>query len=216
MIITLDGPSGTGKSTLAKLIAKELNYKFLNTGMIYRAITHYFLTKNITPSDEQNIYEELKNINIDIEFINNNQNIIINGLNCTKYVSAKEVQTNVSLYSQILAIRQKVLEVQRDFAKTNSIVIEGRDIGTEVFPKANYKFYVDCDVKVRARRRYNDLVLSGQKITLEEVIKSLKNRDYLDMTREHSPLKKPDGAITIDTSNSTIEETLHEIMSYIK
>lgn len=215
MVITLDGPSGTGKSTLAKLIANELGFKFLNTGMIYRAISFYFLKRNIFPKDAQKIVDELNNINIDIKFINGNQNIIINSVNCTDFVSAKEVQENVSLYSQILPIRQRVLKVQRNFAKTNNVVIEGRDIGTEVFPNADYKFYVDCDVNVRARRRHADLIASGQQISFEEVIKSLENRDYLDKTREYSPLKKPDGAIDIDTSNNTIEETLNKMMTFI-
>ena len=216
MIITLDGPSGTGKSTLAKLIAQKLNFKFLNTGMIYRSITYYFLKHNIYPSDEQKIHENLQNINIKIEFINNNQNIIINDLNCTEFVSTKDVQSNVSLFSQILPIRKKVLDVQRGFATTNNIVVEGRDIGSEVFPNADYKFYVDCNVEVRAQRRYADLVASGQKITLDEVIKSLKNRDYLDMNRKHSPLKKPEGAMLIDTSHNSIEETLNIMLTNIK
>ena len=216
MVITLDGPSGTGKSTLAKLLAKKLGFKFLNTGMIYRSISYYFLQKGILPEDSTNIEKFLKNINIEIIFENGNQNIIINNFNCTPFVSTIRVQDNVSLYSQILPIRELVVVVQRNFAKANSIVIEGRDIGTEVFPHAEYKFYVECDMNVRAKRRYDDLIKNGEKISLEEVIVSLKNRDYVDMTRKYSPLKKPDGAITIDTSAKTIEQSLAEMIEYIK
>ena len=216
MVITLDGPSGTGKSTLAKLIAKELGFKFLNTGMIYRSICYYFLVNGIMPENTSSINNELQNLKVEISFEESNQHIKINGLDCTPYVSSKEVQEYVSVYSQILKIRKVVLNVQRSFAMDNDIVIEGRDIGSEVFPNADYKFYVECDITIRAKRRYEDLVKNGQNTTLEDVIKSLENRDYLDKTREFSPLIKPADAHVIDTSTNTIEQSLTEILSYIK
>lgn len=216
MVITLDGPSGTGKSTLAKLVAKELGFKFLNTGMIYRSLCHYFLVNGIMPENINSINKELQNIRVEIYFEESNQHIKINGLECTPYVSSKEVQEYVSVYSQILKIRKAVLNVQRSFAMDNDIVIEGRDIGSEVFPNADHKFYVECDINIRAKRRYEDLVKNGQNTTIEDVIKSLKNRDYLDKTREFSPLIKPEDAHVIDTSTNTIEQSLAEILSYIK
>lgn len=215
MIITIDGPSGTGKSTLAKAIASRLNIKYLNSGMIYRAFTYYFLKNNILPENEDKINEELNKINVKIEFINNGQHIFIEGEDCLPYVNDIKVSDNVSLYSQILNLRNKVLHLQRDFASKNNIVIEGRDIGTEVFPNANYKFYVDCDIIVRAKRRYEDLINAGKSVSLEEVIKSLENRDYLDKTRKYSPLVKPANAIEINTANKTIEETVNEMFSFI-
>lgn len=215
MVITLDGPSGTGKSTLAKMLAKKLNFKFLNTGMIYRAITHYMLLQGIMPENYDEVLKKLNSINIEILFIDNNQNVIINNENCSEFVNSKEVQEYVSVYSQILEIRKCVLNVQRNYAKANSIVVEGRDIGSEVFPNADKKFYVICDIDVRAKRRYEDLIKSGQNISLNEVKKSLENRDLLDTTRKFSPLIKPENAIVVDTSNSTIEQSLNNMLSYI-
>lgn len=215
MIITIDGPSGTGKSTLAKFIAKKLNIKFLNSGMIYRAITFFLLKKGVLCDDENKIEKLLSEFDIKIKFLEDGQHIFIDEFDCTPFVSDKIVNENVPLFSQVLNIRKAVLFLQRDFASKNSIVIEGRDIGTEVFPNADFKFYVDCDILVRAERRYNDLIVKDKTLTLNEVVKSLENRDHLDKTRNFSPLVKPIGAIEIDTSSKTIEQTVDEMMSHI-
>lgn len=215
MIITLDGQSGTGKSTLATLIAQKLGFKCLNTGMIYRALTHYLYCNGILPESIEESVHCLNDIDIEILFKDNNQFVIINKLDCTPYVSTPEVQKYVSVYSQILELREKVTRIQRAFALENDIVIEGRDIGTHVFPNADYKFFITCDIMVRAQRRLEDLKQSGQNITLEQVIQSLKTRDMLDSTRVFSPLKRADDAIDIDTSNSTIEQSVEQILSYI-
>lgn len=215
MIITLDGQSGTGKSTLALQIAERLGFKCLNTGMIYRSLSYYFYINNITPEDLDKISKELNKINIRISFKGQQQFVKINKIDCTPHVSAKEVQETVSLYSQILEIREKVTAIQRDFAMQNNVVVEGRDIGTHVFPNADYKFFVTCDINIRAKRRLDDLLKSGQKITLEQVIQSLKTRDMLDSTRLFSPLKKAEDAIDIDTSNSSIDQTVEKIISYV-
>ena len=216
MIIALDGQSGTGKSTLSKLVAKKLGFKYLNTGMIYRAVTYYFVKNNILPNDINEITNALSNINIYIKFDNDNQMVYVDNQDITPYVSSQEVQRNVSLYSQIFSIREKITEIQRVFAQNNNIVVEGRDIGTHVFPNADYKFFVTCNIEIRAKRRLDDLVKSGQNITLDEVVNSLKNRDYIDTTREFSPLTRADDAIDIDTSNSTIDESVNEIIEYIR
>ena len=216
MIIALDGQSGTGKSTLSKLVAKKLGFKYLNTGMIYRAITYCFVKNNILPNDINVITNALSNMNIYIKFDNDNQMVYVDNQDITPYVSSQEVQHNVSLYSQIFSIREKITEIQRVFAQNNNIVVEGRDIGTHVFPNADYKFFVTCNIEIRAKRRLDDLVKSGQNITLDEVVNSLKNRDYIDTTREFSPLKRADDAIDIDTSNSTIDESVNEIIGYIR
>ena len=216
MIIALDGQSGTGKSTLSKLVAKKLGFKYLNTGMIYRAVTYYFVKNNILPNDINEITNALSNMNIYIKFDNDNQMVYVDNQDITPYISSQEVQRNVSLYSQIFSIREKITEIQRVFAQNNNIVVEGRDIGTHVFPNADYKFFVTCNIEIRAKRRLDDLVKSGQNITLDEVVNSLKNRDYIDTTREFSPLKRADDAIDIDTSNSTIDESVNEIIGYIR
>ena len=142
--------------------------------------------------------------------------VYVDNQDITPYVSSQEVQRNVSLYSQIFSIREKITEIQRVFAQNNNIVVEGRDIGTHVFPNADYKFFVTCNIEIRAKRRLDDLVKSGQNITLDEVVNSLKYRDYIDATREFSPLKRADDAIDIDTSNSTIDESVNEIIGYIR
>lgn len=216
MVITLDGPSGTGKSTLAKELAQKLNFNFLNSGMIYRSLTYYFLTNNITDANLEEIQNQLENIKVDILFEKGQQKIIINGINCTEYVSSQMVQQNVALFSQIAIIREKVLNLQRNFAKDNNIVIEGRDVGSEVFPNANYKFYVECDINVRAQRRYEDLKKIKNASTLQEVKEALIKRDNIDKNRKLSPLRMPEGAIVINTSNKTINESVSEILSIIK
>ena len=216
MIIALDGYSGTGKSTLSKLIAEKLNFQCLNTGMIYRAITYYFLKNNILPDNLERIDETIKSLNIDVFYKNNTQHVVVNNIDCTDNVSDIEVQNNVSKYSLILSVRKKVHEIQVIISKSNNIVVEGRDIGTEIFPNADYKFFVICDVKVRAKRRYEDLLNSNKITTLAEVEESIKERDFIDTTREISPLRKADDAIVIDTSNKTVEESLSEILEYIK
>lgn len=215
MIITLDGQSGTGKSTLASLVAKELGYKYLNTGMIYRALTYFFLQKGVVPKDIEQIEKLLPIINIEIKFYGDNQFVFIDNFDVTPFVSNLEVQQNVSLYSQILSVREKVTKIQREYAQNNSVVVEGRDIGTCVFPNADYKFFIKCDITVRAKRRLDDLKKLGQNISLQEVIDSLLQRDKLDTTRKFSPLKRPDDAIDIDTSNSTISQSVNEILKHI-
>lgn len=216
MIITLDGQSGTGKSTLALRVANELGFKCLNTGMIYRSLAYYLYTNKIFPEDLEKKPETLNNIDIEISFEGQNQFVKINDFDCTPYVSSKEVQETVSIYSQILRLREKVTAIQRDFATQNDVVVEGRDIGTHVFPNADYKFFVTCDINIRALRRFEDLKSAGQDISLAQVVQSLKTRDMLDSTRLFSPLKRADDAIDIDTSESTIEQTVKQILSFIK
>ena len=216
MVITLDGPSGTGKSTLAKELAKRLNFSFLNSGMIYRAITYYFLLNNVSNKNINKIEQQINGMDVKIMFNNGQQNVIINNINCTEYVSSPAVQKNVSIFSQIGVVRKFILNLQRAFAANNSIVIEGRDVGSEVFPNAEYKFYVECDINIRAQRRYEDLKKLNDPSTLEQVKESLLKRDYLDKTRELSPLRMPEGAHIINTSNKTIDECIGEILNITK
>lgn len=215
MIIAFDGQSGTGKSTLAKIVAKDLGFKYLNTGMLYRAVSYYLYKNNVFADDLDGIKHLFSSTHINIKFIEDNQYVFINGVDITPYISSPEVQKTVSLYSQVFFIREKITDIQREFAQDNNIVIEGRDIGTHVFPNADYKFFVCCDINVRAKRRLDDLIKNGQEISFEQVVESLKNRDFLDSTREFSPLKRADDAIDIDTSNATIEQSVNEILGHI-
>lgn len=215
MVITLDGPSGTGKSTLAKLIAKKLGFKMLNTGMIYRAITYYYIKNAVYPNNLNAILDNIDKFDIVIKFEDDNQHVYINDKDYTAYVNDSVVQKNVSLFSEVLAIRERVAKIQRDYAKNEDVVIEGRDIGTAIFPDAKYKFYVTCDINVRAKRRFDDLKQNGKNISLDEVIASLENRDRLDSSRKYGKLQRAKDATLIDTSNSSLQQTLDEILSYI-
>lgn len=214
MVITLDGFSGTGKSTLAKLLAKRLGFGFLNTGMIYRAFTYYFLKNQITCDEvSESIFNKL---DVTLAFNNGQQSVLVSDIDVTPYVSSALVSSAVSSYAQILPLREKVMEIQREFAKNNDIVVEGRDIGSVVFPNADVKFFVLCDIKVRAKRRFDDLIKAGQNVTLENVEQSLLDRDRIDTTREISPLVRPIGAVEIDTTNCTIEQSLEQMIEYVK
>jgi len=215
MVITLDGYSACGKSTLAKALAKKLRYNYLNSGMIYRALSYFFMEKNINHIQSELIKKELEDINIDVIFINGEQNVIINKINYSSYVNSKIVQENVANYACVLEIRNKVKIIQHNLAKNSNIIVEGRDSGTNIFPNAKHKFFIVCDLETRAKRRLNDLTLEGQNITLNEVITSLKSRDEKDVKRTHGPLIKPQDAFVIDTTSKTIDECIDEMIEYI-
>jgi len=215
MIITLDGYSASGKSTLAKKLANRLNFNCLNTGMIYRAITAFLLENKISINNLE-ISKILDNIRVDVLFKNNNQFVYINNKDYTKYINDKNVQNNVANYSSILTIRELVKSIQHVIAQNNDIVIEGRDIGTHIFPNADFKFFIECDMDIRTKRRLEDLNKSGFNLTFEEVKDSLIDRDYKDTTRKYGPLVKPDNAIVIDTSNLSINECIETMLAHIK
>lgn len=216
MVIAMDGPACAGKSTLAVLTAKKLNINFLNTGMIFRAIAYLLTKENVDVSNIKNVTEVINKSKIDIEYRDGEQIVFINGEDTRPYVNLSEFSEKSSTYSQIKEIRTIVCGIQRDFAKKYDLVVEGRDIGTEIFPDAKYKFYVTASIESRAKRRYETLTQKGENVTLEQVAKMLEQRDYADSHREISPLKKADDAILIDTSNETIEQSLEKIISYIK
>lgn len=216
MIIAIDGESATGKSTLAKLLSKKLKFKYLNTGMIYRVLTYYLLKNQIKENQLGKIKEALKKIDIKLNFINHNQRIFIFDKDYTRYINLPLVQKNVSKFSKIKAVRQVCLKLQRNFAKNNNIIVEGRDIGSVVYPNANIKFFITCDINVRAKRRFDDLIKTGQNVTLEEVKNDLIARDNNDTFRKESPLKISDGALIIDTTQKTIQQTLEIMIKYIK
>lgn len=203
-IIALDGPSGSGKSTIANLLANKLKISYLNTGSMYRALTLYFLENNIKKSDNIDI-EILKKINIDI----NEDKVFLNGKNVSQEIRDKEVTENVSWVSSIPVVREYLVEMQRKISKNKSIILDGRDIGTVVFPDAKYKFYLDASSFVRAKRRFEQNEIDK---SFEEIKKDIEKRDYLDSHREISPLKKAEDAIEIDSSDLTIDQTIEKIL----
>lgn len=203
-IIALDGPSGSGKSTIANLLAKKLKISYLNTGSMYRALTLYFLKNNIKKSDDfdKNI---LENINIDI----NKDKVFLNGEDVSKEIRDKEVTENVSWVSSMPEVRKYLVEMQRNISNNKSIILDGRDIGTVVFPNAKYKFYLTASSYVRAKRRFDQNEIDK---SFEEIKEDIEKRDYLDSHREISPLKKADDAIEIDSSDLTIAQTIDKII----
>lgn len=203
-IIALDGPSGSGKSTIANLLADKLKISYLNTGSMYRALTLYFLENNIKKSENIDI-KILKKINIDI----NEDKVFLNGKDVSQEIRDKEVTENVSWVSSIPVVREYLVEMQRNISKNKSIILDGRDIGTVVFPDAKYKFYLDASSFVRAKRRFEQNEIDK---SFEEIKKDIEKRDYLDSHREISPLKKAEDAIEIDSSDLTIDQTIEKIL----
>lgn len=208
IIIAIDGPSGTGKSTTAKIVAKDLGITYLDTGAMYRAITFAALEKGVAPTDKAGIDQLLQSTKI--RFDDNNQ-IVINGINREKEIRGKQVSEAVSPYSAIPEVRSVLTQWQREIAGERSCILDGRDIGTVVFPKADFKFFLVTDLKVRAERRYQECLQKGIAMTLEEIEKNLAERDRIDSSRATAPLKKADDAIEIDTTQLSIEQQVKKI-----
>ena len=213
MIIAFDGPAGSGKSTIAKIISEKLGITYLDTGAMYRAVTLYFLENGVDFNDEEQVKINLDKINLEFK----NDDLYLNNKDVSVQIREKNINDNVSFVSAIKIVREKMVDLQRKMSGQQSVILDGRDIGTVVFPNADYKFYITASVDVRARRRYEEEMKKGKSdISLDEVKKSIQNRDLIDSTREVTPLKKADDAIEIDTSNMTIEQVLERIISYIK
>ena len=208
IIIAIDGPSGTGKSTTAKIVAKDLGITYLDTGAMYRAITFAALEKGVAPTDKAGIDQLLQSTKI--RFDDNNQ-IVINGINREKEIRGKQVSEAVSPYSAIPEVRSVLTQWQREIAGERSCILDGRDIGTVVFPSADFKFFLVTDLKVRAERRYQECLQKGIAMTLEEIEKNLAERDRIDSSRATAPLKKADDAIEIDTTQLSIEQQVKKI-----
>lgn len=204
-IIALDGPSGSGKSTIANILAKKLKISYLNTGSMYRVVTLFFLENNIKKSDKIDI-DLLRKINIDIK----EDKVFLNEKDVSDKIRNKEVTENVSWVSSLFLVRKYLVDMQRKISQNKSIILDGRDIGTVVFPNAKYKFFLVASSEVRAKRRYEQNEIDKP---LEEIQKDIEKRDYLDSHREISPLKKAEDAIEIDSSNLTIDETIEEIIN---
>lgn len=208
MIIAIDGPAGAGKSTIAKKVADRLGYIYIDTGAMYRAFTYELLTSSISLSDIEEITKVLEKTNI--EFKNNE--IFLNNLNVTNEIRSKNVTANVSAVSAIPQVREKLVNLQRKIASENNSILDGRDIGTVVFPNAELKIFLTASVKIRALRRYNELIAKDKNIDINEIEAEIEKRDKLDSSRETSPLIKAADAIEIDTSDLSIDEVANTIL----
>lgn len=219
MIIAIDGHSSCGKSTIAKGIAKQLGFIYVDTGAMYRAVTFFCLQNGIINNSEINekvLLENLDKIDITFKFNENHtQNTFVNGLNVETEIRGLEVANWVSPVSKIAFVRQKLVAIQREYGNKGNIVMDGRDIGTVVFPNAEYKFFVTASSQIRAQRRFDELQAKGEQVTFNDVLQNIEERDFQDTNRTESPLHQAKDAILVDTSNMTREEQLLWILSKI-
>ncbi len=212
--IAIDGPAGAGKSTIAKKIAKDINFIYVDTGAMYRAIALYFLRKGIDGHDAERIAQECPNINVSLSYDEEGkQQVILNGENVTPYIRTEEVSMMASLTSAIPAVRAALLDLQRNMALTSNILMDGRDIGTHVLPDASLKIYLTASSAIRARRRYDEMCERGISCSLDQIEKDIIERDRQDMNREIAPLRQAEDAILIDSSDMSIDEVVKAVVT---
>lgn len=216
IIIAIDGYSGCGKSTTAKLVAAEIGYSYIDTGAMYRAATLYFLDNHVRLTNEKDVAEALNKIEIEfkVNTKTNESETFLNGLNVEKKIRKMRVTEHVSPVSALSAVRDKMVAQQQKMGKKKTVVMDGRDIGTNVFPDAELKFFMTADLTIRAQRRQAELNGKGQRVGLEDIIKNLEERDRIDTTRSESPLRKADDAHLLDTTNLTIESQVQYIIDH--
>lgn len=215
MIIAIDGPAGTGKGTIADLLAKKMGYTYIDTGAMYRCITLKMLNNNIPLNDIEKINELLESTSIEFMNISNKQHVFLDDEDVTEDIRTPRVNEAVSPTSAIVEIRKKLVEMQRKLGENQNVVMEGRDITTVVFPNADVKIYLTASPEVRAKRRYDEMIKKGISITYEDTLKSITERDNIDMNKPVGALKIADDAIVIDSSNLTVDEVyekIHEII----
>ena len=214
--IAIDGPAGAGKSTIAKRLAKELNFIYVDTGAMYRGIALYMIRKSIDPRDEAAVSAAVPEAKVTIKYEDGVQKIILNGDDVSGLIRTEEVSFAASTTSAFKAVRAKLLDLQRDLARENDVIMDGRDIGTTILPNADVKVYLTASVETRAKRRYDELIEKGESHDLKKIEEDIRLRDEQDMTREISPLKKAEDAIEVDSSNMTIDEVVETIKSLVK
>ncbi len=216
MNIAIDGPAGAGKSTIAKKVAKEMGFIYIDTGAMYRSLALYFIRQGIDKDDETKISEAVKDCNVTIDYVNGEQQVILNGENVTGLIRTEEVGNMASASSVFKDVRTKLVSLQQDLAKSKDVIMDGRDIGTCVLPEAQVKVFLTASVDERASRRYKELVEKGENPDLDKIKKDIEERDYRDSHRENSPLRQAKDAVLVDSSNMTIEEVVNTITKLCK
>lgn len=221
IIVAIDGHSSCGKSTVAKDLAKVLSIAYIDTGAMYRAVTLYALRNNLIDNDivdEKGIVESLSNISVSFTFNSQTKSneTFLNGKNVEKDIRTLEVSNKVSYVSAIGSVRKQLVEWQRDMGSKQSVVMDGRDIGTVVFPNADIKIFMTASDEVRAKRRYDELTSKGESVTMDEVLNNIKERDYIDSTRAESPLRKAEDAILLDNSQMSMEDQFNWIIEKMR
>ncbi|MFH1753097.1 MAG: (d)CMP kinase [Candidatus Omnitrophota bacterium] len=217
MIIAIDGPAGSGKSTVSRMVAQKLNLLYVDTGAMYRALTFKALRERLDLKDKETLADLAKNTKIDLVYGEDNSLVVLlDGLDVSKEIRTPDLTNNVKFIAGAAAVRAEMVKMQRRAAQSGrGAVLEGRDIGTVVFPDADKKFYLDADFRERAARRHKELLESGQSISLKDIEEDVQARDKSDMERKVGPLKRADDAIIIDTTHMSIEQTVEKILSYL-
>lgn len=210
--VAIDGPAGAGKSTIAKLVAKEKGYIYVDTGAMYRGLAIHFLDKGIQPQETEKVIEACKDAEVTIAYEDAVQHVYLNGKDISSRLRNEEVGNMASVTSAIPEVRKKLLEFQQNLAKTQNVIMDGRDIGTCVLPHADVKVYLTASVETRAKRRYQELQEKGEDCNLEEIAHDIEERDRRDMTREIAPLKQAEDAVLVDSSDMTIAEVVKTIV----
>lgn len=212
IIIAIDGPAGSGKSTTARLVAQKLGYIYIDTGAMYRALTLKVIESEVDPSNEDEVARLVEDTKIELLYENGNLRVFLDGKDVTEKIRSPQVTSLVSLVSAHPKVRTAMVKKQRELGKNGGVVMDGRDIGTVVFPEAELKIFMKADIKERAKRRQKEMESQGFKVGIDEVMKELEERDKFDSTREFSPLKKANDAIEIDTTNLTIDEQVELVL----
>ncbi|MGF7144022.1 cytidylate kinase [Anaerotaenia torta] len=210
--IAIDGPAGAGKSTIAKILARKLNFIYVDTGAMYRAMALYFLRNNIDASDSGRIEAACKEVDITLEYRDGEQVVLLNGERVNEYIRTEEVGNMASASSVNKAVRLKLVELQQSLAKKESVVMDGRDIGTYVLPRADLKIYLTAGTRERARRRWAELREKGQSADMDVIEQDIIDRDHRDMTREFAPLRQAEDAVFLDSSHMSIDEVVEYIL----
>lgn len=214
--VAIDGPAGAGKSTIAKAAAKALSFVYLDTGAIYRTVAWHITMLGIGPKDTDHVPALLDDANIEIRFLEDGQHMVLNGKDVTGEIRTPEIGACAAQVAAQPAVRAFLLDLQRNLAKTHSIIMDGRDIGTVVLPKASLKIYLTASAEVRARRRYEEYLEKGQPAEYEQVLADQKQRDYDDMHRKIAPLKQARDAVLLDTTELSLEASIDAVISLIR
>ena len=213
--VAIDGPAGAGKSTIAKRLAAELGFIYVDTGAMYRGIALYMIRQGIDSHDEAAVSAAVPDAGVTIKYEDGVQKIILNGEDVSGLIRTEEVSAAASTTSAFKAVRAKLLDLQRDLAAENDVIMDGRDIGTTILPNADVKVYLTASVECRAKRRYDELTAKGESHELSKIEEDIRQRDHQDMTREISPLKKADDAVEVDSSDMTIDEVVEAIKKLV-
>ena len=214
--IAIDGPAGAGKSTIAKRLAKELGYRYVDTGAIYRTVAYFMDLWGVSPKDVDGVERYIDELTIGIEYDEEGlQHMIMNGMDVTADIRTQDISQKASLVSAHACVREVLLDMQRDVAKEYNVIMDGRDIGTVVLPKANVKIFLTASAEVRAKRRTEELLAKGQKTNYNQILKEIQQRDYQDTHREIAPLKMCRDSIKVDTSEMDIEQVVAEIKAIV-